>query len=380
MVRLPRNKKQTYRLNSRAQMWPLGLTMAMTLTEFSRSNIEFAISQPKIVRFPRNEQQTYRLNSKASNVAIRLDLGHDLDLEFSRSNMEFPISQPKVVRLPQNEKQTYRLNSRPQMWPMGLSLTITLTIEFSRSNMTLTFDHTHDLDHGFSWSNFEIAVSQDGKTDWHCTKAGTHMLWVPDKGGGSRSFMTMTRTIWSKVRCMDLPDSDWGDFNCRRAGDSSSFGTFVLWFQQFEVHQSHHSNMCYILWCPYPFTTPPCTANYLITAVYRSIPWCTPIQYLIVALSEMTLHVIWLVCTVNYSCGQSWWTCQNQMEWRGLGLSAAWRLGGWGDGINSCSLQEYRQISDISCTNSHTLNVSCLLLQLSLPNPLNSGIKSRMKM
>ena len=32
MVRLPRNEKQTYRLNSRAQMWPSGLTLAMTLT------------------------------------------------------------------------------------------------------------------------------------------------------------------------------------------------------------------------------------------------------------------------------------------------------------------------------------------------------------
>ena len=90
-----------------------------------------------------------------------------------------------MVSLPRNEKQTYRLNSRPQMWPMGLTLTITLTFEFWRSNVTLTFDHTHDLDHGFSWSNFEIAVSQNGRADWHCTK-----------GGGSRSFMTMTMTIW----------------------------------------------------------------------------------------------------------------------------------------------------------------------------------------
>ena len=32
MVRMPRNEKQTYRLNSRAQMWPWGLTLAMTLT------------------------------------------------------------------------------------------------------------------------------------------------------------------------------------------------------------------------------------------------------------------------------------------------------------------------------------------------------------
>ena len=91
-------------------------------------------------------------------MTIGFDFGHALDLEFSRSNIEFAISQPKMVRLPQNEKQTYRLNSRPQMWRMGLNLTITLTFEFWRSNVTLTFDHTDDLDHGFSWSNFEIVI------------------------------------------------------------------------------------------------------------------------------------------------------------------------------------------------------------------------------
>ena len=32
MVPLPRNDKQTYRLKSRAQIWPSGLTLAMTLT------------------------------------------------------------------------------------------------------------------------------------------------------------------------------------------------------------------------------------------------------------------------------------------------------------------------------------------------------------
>ena len=97
----------------------------------SRSNKEFAISQPKMIRLPRNEKQTYRLT-------IGFDLGHDLDLEFSRSNVEFTIALPKMVRLPRNEKQTYRLNPRPQMWPMGLTLAMTLTFEFSRSNVTLT--------------------------------------------------------------------------------------------------------------------------------------------------------------------------------------------------------------------------------------------------
>ena len=217
MVRLPQNEKQTYRLNSRAQMWPSALTLAMTLTSFSRSNMEFAISQPKMIRLPRNEQQTYWLNSRAQMwpSALTLDMtltfnfqGHiwnllylsqkwsdchgtkskhidwtprpqmwpsgltlatTLTLNFQGQIWNFPISQPKVVRLPRNEKQTYRLNSRPQMWPMGLTLTIILTFEIWRSNVTLTYDHTHDLDHGFSWSNFEIAVSQNGRADWHCT-------------------------------------------------------------------------------------------------------------------------------------------------------------------------------------------------------------------
>ena len=57
-------------------------------------------------------------------MTIEFDLGHDLDLEFSRSNIEFAVSQPKMVRLPQNEKQAYRLNSRPQMWPSSLTLTL----------------------------------------------------------------------------------------------------------------------------------------------------------------------------------------------------------------------------------------------------------------
>ena len=61
---------------------------------------------------------------------ILVDFRRDLDLDFSRSNMEFAISQPKMVRLPRNEKQTYRLNSRAQMWSSGLTLAMTLTLNF----------------------------------------------------------------------------------------------------------------------------------------------------------------------------------------------------------------------------------------------------------
>ena len=218
MVRLLRNEKQTYPLNSRPQMWPSDLTLAMTLTlnfqglilnflylsqKWSHChktkskhidwtpglkcdhrfwpwpwpwpwifNVKYRICYISAKNGPiaTERKANISIELKALNVTIRFDLGHDLDLEFSRSNMEFSISQPKVVPLPQNKKQTYGLNSRPQMWPMCLTLTITLTFEFWRSSVTFTFDRTHDLDHGFSWSNFEIAVSQNGRADCHCTK------------------------------------------------------------------------------------------------------------------------------------------------------------------------------------------------------------------
>ena len=114
-------------------------------------------------------------------MTIWFDFGYDLDLEFSRSNREFVISQPKMVRLLRNEKRTYRLNSRPQMWPMGLTLTMTLTFEFWRSNVTLTFPHTPWIFMVRFWNN---CISEwEGWLTLH-------------KGGGSRSFMTMTMTIW----------------------------------------------------------------------------------------------------------------------------------------------------------------------------------------
>ena len=40
----------------------------------------------------------------------------------------------------------------------------------------------------------------------------------------------------------------------------------------------------------------------------------------------------------------------------------------------------YRKISNIRSTKSPNLNVSRLVVQLSLPNPMKPGVKSRMKM
>ena len=98
-----------------------------------------------------------------------------------------------------------------------------ISIELQASNLTNGFDldhdldlwilkvkcdHTHDLDHGFSWSNFEIAVSQDD---------------IAQRGWQEVIHDHERDHLVTKVRCMDLPDSDRGDFSCRRAVDSSSF-------------------------------------------------------------------------------------------------------------------------------------------------------------
>ena len=92
----------------------------------------------KICPIATKRKANISIDLKASNVTIRFDLCHELDLEFLRSNVKFAISQPKVAWLPQNKKQTYRLNTKPQMWPMGLTLAMALISEFSRSNVILT--------------------------------------------------------------------------------------------------------------------------------------------------------------------------------------------------------------------------------------------------
>ena len=145
-------------------------------------------------------------------MTIGFDLCHDLDLEFSRSNIEFAISQPKMVRLPRKEKQTYRLNSKA-------------------SKVTIRFDLDHNLDlwifkvkcdldlwpHTWLWPwIFMVKFWNSCISEWE----GRLTL---HEGGGSRSFMTMTMTIWwprSGVWIYQIVTR--GDFSCRRAVDSSS--------------------------------------------------------------------------------------------------------------------------------------------------------------
>ena len=106
MVRLPRNEKQTSRLNYKLQMWPSDMNLAVTLTLNFQCQMRYLLYiGKKMVRLPQNKKQTVTsIELYASNVTITFDLGQDLDYEFSTSNLEFAISQPKVVWSPQNEK------------------------------------------------------------------------------------------------------------------------------------------------------------------------------------------------------------------------------------------------------------------------------------
>ena len=48
--------------------------------------------------------------------------------------------------------------------------------------------------------------------------------------------------------------------------------------------------------------------------------------------------------------------------------------------VHTLENRKYRKTSSISSTKSQNLNVSNLLLQLSLLNPLKPGVKSKIKM
>ena len=127
-----------WKANISIELWASNVTIGFDLDhdidlEFSWSNMEFAIYAYISTRnglIATKWKANISIELWASNVTIGFDLDHDLDLEFSRSSMEFAISQSKMVRLPRNEKQTYRLNSRLQMWPWDLTLGMTLTLNF----------------------------------------------------------------------------------------------------------------------------------------------------------------------------------------------------------------------------------------------------------
>ena len=228
----------------------------------------------------------HKTKSKHINWTLGLKCDHhlwpwpyDLDLEFSRSNTEFAISQPKFVWLPRNKKQTYRLNSRPQMWPSPLILAMTLTLIFQgqiwnllylspkwsdcherkckRINWTLGLKCDHQiLPWPWAWPwIFKIKygicyISTKKRSDYHETKC-KHIEWNPGlkcdqwvwpwQWPWSLNFqgqmwpipstirMVLTKDfhLVTKVRWKDLPHLAWGDFRCRVP---STHLVYFIWF------------------------------------------------------------------------------------------------------------------------------------------------------
>ena len=178
--------------------------------EFSRSNREFAISQPKLVRLPRNEKQTYRLNSRAQMWPSGLTLAMTLTLNFqgqiqnllylSQKWSDCHETKSKHIDWTLGLKCDHRVWPWPWPWPwifkvkyricyisakngqIASKRKANISIELQALNVTNGFELDHnldlwilkvkcdlDLDHGFSWSNFEIVIYQNGRADWHCT-------------------------------------------------------------------------------------------------------------------------------------------------------------------------------------------------------------------
>ena len=109
-----------------------------------------------------------------------------------------------MVWLSRNEKQTHRLISRPQMWPYEICYMSTKSgpiatrrkANISIWTLGLKFDNGFDLGHDLDIWIFKVICDLD------------HLV--------------------TKVRYKDLPDSDRGDFSCRRAVDSSSLSMLLL--------------------------------------------------------------------------------------------------------------------------------------------------------
>ena len=95
MVQLPQNKKQTCQLKSSPKMSPSDLTMAMTLTlnfQGQILNLLYVSQKWPDCHETKNKHIDWPQGLKW-NIMFHLD--HNLELEFSRSNMEFAISHPK---------------------------------------------------------------------------------------------------------------------------------------------------------------------------------------------------------------------------------------------------------------------------------------------
>ena len=131
--------------------------------------MEFAISQPKLDRLPRNEKQTYRLHSRAQMWPLGLTLAMTLTLNFQSQIQNLLYLSQKWYDCHKNEKHTYQLNSRAQMWPSGLTLAMTLTLNLQGQIQNLLY---------LSQKLSDCHETKSKHIDWTLGLKCDHRVWL----------------------------------------------------------------------------------------------------------------------------------------------------------------------------------------------------------
>ena len=233
MVRLPRNKKQTYRLNSRAQMWPSDLTLAMTLTlnfqgqiwnfrylsqkwsdchETKSKHIDWTLGLrcdhrvwPWPWPWPWIFKVKYRIcyiSAKNGPIATKPKANISIELQGLKCDHRiwpWPWPWPWIFKV------KYGISYiSAKSGPIATKRKASISIELLASNVTNGFELDHngdlwilkvkrDLDlwpHTWPWPwIFMVKFWNSCISEWE-GRLSLH------KGGGSRSFMTMIMTIW----------------------------------------------------------------------------------------------------------------------------------------------------------------------------------------
>ena len=119
---ITRKQKANTSIEIKASNMTIGFDLDHDLDlEFSRSNMEFAISQPKMVRLPRNEKQTYGLISRPQMWPPGLTLAMTLTLKFQGQIWNFPYLGQKWSHCHKTKSKhidwTPGLKCDHQMWP-----------------------------------------------------------------------------------------------------------------------------------------------------------------------------------------------------------------------------------------------------------------------
>ena len=128
MIRLPRNEKQTHRLNSRAQIWPLGLTLAMTLTYIFQGqiwNLLYCSQKWSDCHEMKSKHIDWTLGLKCDHQGLTLAMALTFNFQGQIWNLLYILAKNGLIATKRKAN---------------------ISIEFQASNVTNGFDLDHNLD------------------------------------------------------------------------------------------------------------------------------------------------------------------------------------------------------------------------------------------